>query len=109
MKKLISGGLAAAAVTGALLCAAPAQADPVSICPSGHAGVVGNHTTCIFAEYVRAGYVASGGAQNFVAYSPATNLRYQVSCEDTFVNFTNGASDYAQQCYAGDNAEVVVW
>jgi len=47
MKKTIIGGIAATATaTGALLFgASPASADVFTICPSGHEGVVGGHTT----------------------------------------------------------------
>jgi hypothetical protein len=112
MKKLITSGLAAAAIGGALLAAAPAQAsyDVFTTCPSGHTGVVGGHTSCAFAENISRAFYASGGASEFIAYSPVTGERYIVTCEGGYrASFDTGGSLIASQCYAGDNAEVVVW
>ena len=112
MKKLIAAaGIGAALTIAPLLGAGTASADPVTICAAnvGGYGVVGGHTSCAFAANIRSAYQASGGMQHFVAYSPATGDRYYVGCESTYVNFASGGSAYAQQCYAGDNAEVVIW
>ncbi|UMB68803.1 hypothetical protein [Mycobacterium paraterrae] len=47
---------------------------------------------------------------NFVAYSPVTGERYEMDCEGGFsARFSNGALVNSTRCYAGDNAEVVVW
>ena len=74
MKKTIIGGIAATATAiGALLFgAAPAHADVFTICPSGHEGVVGGHTTCLFAENVQRAFWASGGARNSSRPRPPT-------------------------------------
>src|SRR5258705_12625680 len=111
-KQLIGCGLAAAAVTGALLCAAPAQAhdDVFTMCQSGNQGIVGGHTTCAFAENVQRAFYASGMANDFIAYSPVTGERYDVNCMGLYpAHFVTGETVTSTRCYAGDNAEVVIW
>ena len=111
MKKLIGGGLAAATATVALLFgAAPAQADVFTMCPSGHEGVVGGHTTCAFAENVQRAFYASGLANDFIAYSPITGDRYEITCTGRYpADFVTGETLISTRCYGGDSAEVVVW
>jgi hypothetical protein len=111
-KQLIGGGLAAAAVTGALLCAAPAQAhdDVFTMCPSGNEGVVGGHTTCAFAENVQRAFYASGMSNDFIAYSPMTGERYEITCVGRYpAVFVTGETLISTRCYGGNGAEVVVW
>lgn len=106
MKAIIGGIL----VTGALLLSAPtAAADPAfSICPSGSSGVIGEHTSCAFADVVAGGYYRHGS--EFNAYSPVTGQWYRVECVSGYLaNFTNGAQFLAARCFAGNDAQVVVW
>ena len=114
MKKIISGGIAAlAATTGiAVFPAAPAHADDVvfTMCPSGREGVVGGHTTCAFAENVRAVFYASGMSNDFIAYSPVTGERYEMICAGRFpAHFIDGETLISTRCFGGTNAEVVIW
>ena len=56
------------------------------------------------------GIWASGGANDFIAYSPVTGERYEMVCSGGYrAHFDTGGSLIATQCYGGDNAEVVVW
>jgi hypothetical protein len=111
MKKMIVGGLAAAAAAIGVAVAAPANAyyDAFVMCPDGHEGVVGEHTSCGFAQNVRNGYYALG--RHFDAYSPATDEWYEVKCTGYSIpaHFVDGAVVSAVQCFASSNAEVVVW
>jgi len=108
MNNAIKIGLGFVAATW--LSAAPAHADVFDMCPDGQEGVVGGHTTCGFAENVRSAFYASGGLHNFVAFSPVTGERYEMDCESGYsAHFSNGALVNSTRCYAGDNAEVVVW
>jgi hypothetical protein len=101
--------LIAAAFTVAT--ARPAHADGLfTMCPSGHEGVIGGHTSCAFAENVSQAFWAAGGTGQLVAYSPVTGARYEMSCEPyNIVHFSTGESLLASQCYGGDGAAVLVW
>jgi hypothetical protein len=102
------GALAAVGLSAALT--PLAKADAFEMCPDGHEGVVGGHTSCEFAENVRLAFFASGMAQHFPAYSPVTGERYEMDCEGLFpAYFTDGAVVTSTRCYAGENAEVVIW
>lgn len=104
MKALLLAGAAAAALS----LAPAAHADVFSLCPDGHEGVVGSHTSCAFAQNVRNGYFRFGN--HFNAFSPATGDWYQVDCGGVIpAVFTDGAVVNAVNCYASTNAEVVVW
>jgi hypothetical protein len=108
MSKLIKIGAGVAIAVG--LSTAPARADVFDMCPGGQEGVVGGHTTCDFAENVRSAFYASGMMHHFVAFSPVTGERYEMDCESGYsARFSNGAMVNSTRCYAGDNAEVVVW
>jgi hypothetical protein len=100
-----------AGLTAASLClATPARADVFDICPSGHEGVVGGHTTCGFAYNVGRGFDACGGCHHFPAYSPGTGERYDMDCEGMYpAYFSDGQTLNSTRCYAGENAEVVLW
>ena len=100
-----------AGLTAASLClAAPARADVFIMCPDGHEGVVGGHTSCGFAENVRAAFYASGMSQEVVAFSPATLERYEMVCAGMYpAHFADGQVLMSTRCYGGDNAEVVIW
>jgi hypothetical protein len=87
-----------------------AHADVFDICPGGHDGVVGGHTTCAFADNVQRAFYASGRSPDFLAYSPVTGERYEMSCEGMYpAHFRTGEVVKSTLCYAGDNAEVVIW
>jgi hypothetical protein len=117
MSKLIKVVAAPAFVVGALAAVglgttlAPlAKADVFEMCPDGHEGVVGGHTSCEFAENVRLAFFASGESHHFIAYSPVTGERYEMDCEGMYpAYFPDGAVVTSTRCYAGENAEVVVW
>ena len=81
-----------------------------TMCQSGNQGVVGENTTCAFAENVQRAFYASGMANQFSAYSPATGERYDMNCAGLYsAHFTSGQVLTSTHCYAGDNAEVVIW
>lgn len=83
--------------------------DVFTICPDGHEGVVGGHTTCAFAENVRRTFYATG-MSNFTAYSPVTGDAYEMTCVGRYpAYFTDGSMLISTRCYGGDNAEVVIW
>lgn len=111
MKRLLAtlaGTLAAGAA--ALGLSAPAHADVFDICPDGHEGVVGSHTSCAFASDVREAYFATGQSMQFVAYSPVTGDSYVMTCVGRYqAHFTNGAVVTSTHCYGGNGAEVVIW
>jgi hypothetical protein len=110
MKKTIIGGIAATATALGITLAAPAQADVFTMCLSGNQGVVGGNTTCAFAENVQRAFYASGMANDFIAYSPVTGERYDVTCMGHYpAQFATGETRISTRCYAGDNAEVVIW
>lgn len=84
--------------------------DVFTICPDGHEGVVGGHTTCAFAENVRRIFFATGMANNFTAFSPVTGDAYKMTCVGGYpAYFTDGTTMISTHCYGGDNAEVVIW
>jgi hypothetical protein len=91
--------------------APPAAAQNVFIvCPDGHEGVVGGHTSCAFAENVQRMFYAAGQPDSVVAYSPVTGERYEMDCESGYVaHFFDGATRTSTRCTGGDNAEVVLW
>jgi hypothetical protein len=108
MNSLIKIGAVVAVAAG--LSTAPAYADVFDMCPDGQEGVVGGHTTCDFADNVRSAYYASGKLNDFVAYSPVTEERYEMSCESGYsARFSNGAVVTSTRCFGGENAEVVIW
>jgi hypothetical protein len=80
------------------------------ICPDGHEGVVGGHTSCAFAENVRRTFYNSGMSNEFTAYSPVTGDAYEITCAGRYpAHFTDGSTLISTRCYGGDNAEVVIW
>ena len=83
MKKLISGGLAAAPATGALLLgAAPAHADGFLSCGAG-AARASSVTSCAFAANVR--YSLDPPAGHVIkAYSPVTGMYYTMYCDPNY-------------------------
>lgn len=89
---------------------APGGTDIFNICPDGHEGVVGGHTSCAFAANVRQIFYASGMSTNFTAYSPVTGDGYEMTCVGRYTAYFNdGSTRISTRCYGGDNAEVVVW
>jgi hypothetical protein len=105
------GGLAALVAAGAIaVTASPsARADLFTMCPDGHEGVVGGHTSCLFAQNVRDGYFRWG--THFRAYSPVTGEWYIVDCDPRWKSayFEAGVVVSSINCYASSNAEVVIW
>jgi hypothetical protein len=97
--------------TALVVALAPAaHADVFDICPGGREGVVGGHTTCAFANNVQSAFYASGMSHDFLASSPVTGERYEMSCEGMYpAHFRTGEVVESTLCYAGDNAEVVIW
>ncbi|UXA04433.1 hypothetical protein KXD96_15500 [Mycobacterium sp. SMC-2] len=88
----------------------PGGTDIFTICPDGHEGVVGGHTSCAFAENVRRTFYNSGMANTFTAYSPVTGDAYEMTCAGRYpAYFTDGTTKVSTRCYGGDNAEVVIW
>lgn len=84
--------------------------DVFTICPDGHEGVVGDHTSCAFAANVRQIFYASGMSNNFRAYSPVTGDGYEMVCAGRYpAYFTDGSTRTSTRCYGGDNAEAVIW
>ncbi|WP_156766296.1 hypothetical protein [Mycobacterium sp. E342] len=97
---------------GSGLLTAPSTRATVTVftmCPDGHEGVAGGHTSCPFARNVHDKFTAGG--LHFLAYSPTTDQWYEVFCDPTKrpAYFENGMVVDSWNCYAGDNAEVVVW
>jgi len=81
-----------------------------TICPDGHEGVVGGHTSCAFAENVRRIFYATGMADSFTAFSPVTGEAYAMTCVGRYpAYFTDGSTKISTRCDGGDNAEVVIW
>jgi hypothetical protein len=97
--------------TALVVALAPAaHADVFDMCPDGREGVIGGHTTCAFADNVQSAFYASGMSHDFIAYSPVTGERYEMSCEGMYpAHFNDGQVVKSTRCYAGDNAEVVIW
>ncbi|KDP02977.1 hypothetical protein CKJ59_19175 [Mycobacterium avium] len=90
--------------------APPGGATVFSICPDGHEGVVGGHTSCAFAENVRRTFYASGMADTFTAFSPVTGDAYEMTCAGRYpAYFEDGSTMISTRCYGGNNAEVVIW
>lgn len=90
---------------------APARGtDVFSICPDGHEGVVGGHTSCAFAASVRQSFYESGMSTTVYAYSPVTGDGYEMTCVGRYpAYFSDGSTKISTRCYGGDNAEVVIW
>jgi hypothetical protein len=81
-----------------------------NICPDGHEGVVGGHTTCAFAANVRQIFYATGMSNHFTAYSPVTGDGYEMTCVGRYpAYFSDGSTKISTRCYGGDNAQVVIW
>lgn len=81
-----------------------------TICPDGHEGVVGGHTSCAFAQNVRRTFYNSGMLTTFTAYSPVTGDAYEMTCAGRYpAYFEDGSTKISTRCYGGDNAEVVIW
>lgn len=100
----------AAAVNPAPPLPPPGGTDVFTICPDGHEGVVGGHTTCAFAANVRQIFYASGMANHFTAFSPVTGDGYEMTCAGRYpAYFSDGSTKVSTRCYGGDNAEVVIW
>jgi hypothetical protein len=90
--------------------ALPSHTDVFTICPDGHEGVVGGHTSCAFAANVRQIFYATGMANNFTAFSPITGDGYEMTCVGRYpAVFNDGSTMISTRCYGGDNAEVVIW
>lgn len=89
---------------------ATGRTDVFTICPDGHEGVVGDHTTCAFAANVRQIFYATGMSSNFTAFSPVTGDGYEMTCVGRYpAYFSDGSTKVSTRCYGGDNAEVVIW
>lgn len=88
----------------------PGGTHVFTICPDGHEGVVGGHTSCAFAVNVRQVFYASGMAGRFTAFSPVTGDGYEMTCVGRFpAYFSDGSTKISTRCFGGDNAEVVIW
>lgn len=88
----------------------PGGTNVFTICPDGHEGVVGGHTSCAFAANVRQVFYASGMANTFTAFSPVTGDGYEMTCVGRYpAYFTDGSTMTSTRCYGGDDAEVVIW
>ena len=102
--------VATATVPAALPPDPGAGTEVFTICPDGHEGVVGGHTSCAFAANVRRVFYATGMSNSFTAYSPVTGDGYQITCVGRYrASFTDGSTLTSTRCYGGDNAEVVIW
>lgn len=93
---------------------APAESSSQTfvICGDGREGVVGGHTSCLFAENVRRAFFAADDGADIVAYSPVTGERYEMTCTAGYrAHFNDGSQRVATRCVGGDNAsaEVVIW
>lgn len=92
-----------------------AHADLIfDVCPSGQSGVYAGHTTCPFADSVRATYFARGGPAYMPnVYSPYTGGFYDMFCDNSYFAHLNGYSvtKLAVNCNGGtnDTAAVVFW
>ncbi|GJO33251.1 hypothetical protein NJB1507_44810 [Mycobacterium marinum] len=86
------------------------RTDIFTVCPDGHEGVVGGHTTCAFAQNVRSIFYATGMANTFTAFSPVTGKAYKMNCVGRYpAYFTDGSMMISTRCYGANNAEVVIW
>jgi hypothetical protein len=111
MKKIIAGGIAAAAVGTALAVAAPANAaEDFLVCPDGHSGIATTVTSCPFAENVRVAYLTQAG-QVVEAYSPVTGQYYDMQCAPGFMATLSpsGRIVHSVRCVGGNNAVVVLF
>jgi hypothetical protein len=89
---------------------AAGSTDVFNICPDGHEGVVGGHTTCAFAANVRQIFYATGMSNHFTAFSPVTGDGYEMTCVGRYpAYFSLGSTKISTRCYGGDNAQVVIW
>lgn len=93
---------------------APAQGSSQTfvICGDGREGVVGGHTSCLFAENVRRAFYAADDGTDIIAFSPVTGERYEMACSAGYrARFVDGSQRIATRCVGGDNdsAEVVIW
>ncbi len=89
---------------------ASGRADVFTICPDGHEGVIGGHTTCAFAKNVRRNFYATGMSDHFTAFSPVTGDAYEMTCVGRYpAYFDDGSMMISTRCYGGYNAEVVIW
>jgi hypothetical protein len=112
MKKILAvAGIGAALAAGALVGPGTASAaDTFTMCPTQHQGVIGDHTSCVFAENVQRAFYASGRSSEVIAYSPVTGERYVMSCVGGYTaHFAGGGSAVAFRCDGGDDASVVIW
>lgn len=106
----MKGLLVAAGLAAGIVSTPAAHADVFTMCPSGHAGVVGGRTTCAFAENVSRAFYASGMAPQVIAYSPVTGQRYVMTCSGRKpALFDDGSWLVSTNCYGGDGAAVVLW
>ncbi|MDD4868583.1 MAG: hypothetical protein PHQ28_16170 [Mycobacterium sp.] len=89
---------------------AAGRTDVFVICPDGHEGVVGGHTSCAFAENVRRTFYATGMSNSFTAFSPVTGEGYEITCVGRYpAYFKDGSTKISTRCYGGNDAEVVIW
>lgn len=82
------------------------------MCGDGREGVVGGHTSCLFAENVRRAFFAADAGSEIVAYSPVTGERYEMTCAAGYrAHFDDDSQRVATRCLGGDSdsAEVVIW
>ena len=94
----------------------PAPAESTSatflICGDGREGVIGGHTSCLFAQNVRRAFFGGGASSSIVAYSPVTGERYEMTCAGGYrAHLDDGSQRVATRCVGGDNdtAEVLIW
>lgn len=82
MKNTVITMLAGFGAAAALSCAAPANADYFTVCPSGMSGVATEDTSCAFADNVRYSWYSQPGTI-VTAYSPITQKTYTMQCTST--------------------------
>jgi hypothetical protein len=111
MSRLMQISAGVVAVVGLSTALAPhATADVFEMCPDGLEGVVGGHTSCEFAENVRAAFFACGECHHFLAYSPVVEKRFEMDCEGLYPAYMrDGEVLTSTRCYGGEDAEVVIW
>jgi hypothetical protein len=113
MKKIIGSGIAAisAAIGIAAFPAGSAHAyvdEEFLACPDGHSGIATTVTSCPFAENVRVAWYTQSG-QVVEAYSPVTNMFYDMQCADGFIAHLNtGRTVPSVRCVGGNDAVVVL-
>ncbi|OBH51298.1 hypothetical protein [Mycobacterium sp. E2479] len=109
-RTITAGLFAGITVLGFAAPPAPAHADNFVMCPGGHSGVVGDRTSCAFADAVAHAFYACGMCRQFDAYSPETGTVYPMVCGQMRpADFPDGEVLKSVNCYGGDQAEVVVW